>query len=145
MLILRELVENPHVPNAGFLEDVVFEDPALILASEVSDSCEGDDGTSINKEEIGDDVDVKDDHGPAYMANEGTEQLVSSMGDVTITESAAANELNVDNAEDQHPSSVEEVDALLDKCLLQALHTTVKDNDLPIPGSTLWYNDFRFL
>lgn len=145
MLILRELVENPHVPNAGFLEDVVFEDPALILASEVSDSCEGDDGTSINKEEIGDVVDVKDDHVPAYMANEGTEQLVSSMGDVTITESAAENELNVDNAEDQHPSSVEEVDALLDKCLLQALHTTVKDNDLPIPGSTLWYNDFRFL
>lgn len=150
VLILRELVENPHVPNAGFLEDVVFEDPALILASEVSDSCEGDDGTSINKEEIGDVVDVKDDHGPAsttltYMANEGTEQLVSSMGDVKITESAAANELNADNAEDQHPSSVEEVDALLDKCLLQALHTTVKDNDLPIPGSTLWYNDFRFL
>ncbi|XP_021834521.1 eukaryotic translation initiation factor 2D-like [Prunus avium] len=42
--------------------------------------------------------------------------------------------------EDQHPLSTEDVDTLLEKCLLQALHTTVKDKDLPTPGSTLWSN-----
>ncbi len=34
--------------------------------------------------------------------------------------------------------TIEEMDALLDKCLLEALHVTVKDKDLPMPGSTLW-------
>ncbi|KAJ0085815.1 hypothetical protein Patl1_07118 [Pistacia atlantica] len=44
------------------------------------------------------------------------------------------------NAAELHVLSTEDVDAHLDKCLLQALHTTVKDKDLPIPGSTLWSN-----
>lgn len=35
--------------------------------------------------------------------------------------------------------TTEEVDLLLDKCLLQALYTSIKEKDLPMPGSTLWY------
>jgi translation initiation factor 2D len=34
--------------------------------------------------------------------------------------------------------TTEEVDSLLNKCLLQALYTSIKDKDLPLPGSTLW-------
>ncbi|KAL3513308.1 hypothetical protein ACH5RR_026025 [Cinchona calisaya] len=144
---LWESVENPYVPNAGFFEDVVFEDPALVSASKASDSCETgasvDDGNVASYEEFGDVVDVKDDQSTvgsastalADMANEVTEHLVSSLGDLKMNETAAINELN---AGDQHSLSVEDVDALLDKCLLQALHTTVKENDLPMPGSTLW-------
>lgn len=138
---LWESVENPYVPNAGFFEDVVFEDPAFVSACEASDSCEGDvsvdDGNAVNNEEIGDVVDVKDDQstGPASTANEVSEQLVSGLDDLKMNETAATDELN---AVDQHSLSIEDVDTLLDKCLLQALHTTVKENDLPMPGSTLW-------
>jgi translation initiation factor 2D len=32
----------------------------------------------------------------------------------------------------------EEMDKLLDECLLQALYTTVKDKDLPMPAGNLW-------
>ena len=35
--------------------------------------------------------------------------------------------------------TTEEIDSLLDKCLLQALYTSIKEKDLPMPGSTLWY------
>jgi translation initiation factor 2D len=39
-----------------------------------------------------------------------------------------------------HPNlTTEEVDSLLNKCLLQALYTSIKEKDLPFPGSTLWY------
>ncbi|KAJ0603929.1 putative SUI1 domain, PUA domain, PUA-like superfamily, SUI1 domain superfamily, Pre-PUA protein [Helianthus annuus] len=65
---LWESADARYVPNAGFLEDVVFEDPSQVSLS------------------------------------------------------------------------VEDVDALLDKCLLQAFYTTLKDKDLPIAGSTLWSN-----
>ncbi|CAI9117185.1 OLC1v1018531C1 [Oldenlandia corymbosa var. corymbosa] len=139
---LWENVENPYVPNAGFLEDVVYEDPSSIMASEVSDSLEGDEDGIASYKEVGDALDFKEDpHTPCStgltnMETEGTEQLISSMGGVRVIETAEADEL--DNTEEQHPLSVEEVDELLYKYLLQALHTTVKDDDLPISGSTLW-------
>lgn len=58
------------------------------------------------------------------------------MSDLKVTENVSTDGNNV---EDQHTLSTEDVDEILDKCLLQALHTTVNDKDLPIPGSTLWY------
>lgn len=139
-------VEGHYVPNAGFLEDVVFEDPSL-FASQTSDSCETDDSidpqNGINNEEVGEASDVADAHSdldPASqthtdLQNDIAEQVVADVGDLKVTENASTDELNV---EDQHTLSSEELDALLDKCLLQALHTTVTDKDLPIPGSTLW-------
>ncbi|THG08755.1 hypothetical protein TEA_027116 [Camellia sinensis var. sinensis] len=139
-------VEGHYVPNAGFLEDVVFEDPSL-FASQTSDSCETDDSidqqNGINNEEVGEASDVADAHSdldPASqthtdLQNDIAEQVAADVGDLKVTENASTDELNV---EDQHTLSSEDLDALLDKCLLQALHTTVTDKDLPIPGSTLW-------
>lgn len=138
-------MEHPYVPNAGFYEDVVFEDPALL--SQASDSGEGDVSTNqqngIDNEEMGDVIGVRDASGDSAsiprndMSSEVIEQVTSDLGDVNIAEEVSVQEATV---EDQTSLSVEDVDALLDKCLLQALHTTVKDKDLPMPGSTLWYD-----
>lgn len=143
----RESAENCYVPNAGFLENVVIEDPALFSTLQASDSCEdhlsvgqanaisseymGDasaaDGTqSIPDPASGEDPTVK---------NEFSEHITTGMADLQVKEDTSGIESNVD---DQNSLSVEDVDLLLDKCLLQALHTTVKDKDLPILGSILW-------
>ncbi|KAL2490180.1 eukaryotic translation initiation factor SUI1 family protein [Abeliophyllum distichum] len=144
---LWESAENCYVPNAGFLEDVVFEDPALFSTSLASHSCEDDasvgQGNAINNEEMGDAPNVKNipsildriSTEETVVTNDVTEQIATAMGDMQVMENASKVELNVD---DQQSLSVEDVDALLDKCLLQALHTTIMDKDLPMPGSTLW-------
>uniref|UniRef100_A0A5B7AKM9 Putative eukaryotic translation initiation factor 2D n=1 Tax=Davidia involucrata TaxID=16924 RepID=A0A5B7AKM9_DAVIN len=144
---LWESVEGHYVPNAGFLEDVVFEDPSLSSASQARDSCECD--TSIDQQngienkEVGEAIDVTDLHlalDPASttqtdLKNDISEQVIRDVGDLKVTENVSTDDLNV---EEQHTLSTEDIDALLDKCLLQALHTTVNEKDLPMPGSTLW-------
>lgn len=144
---LWEATENPYVPNAGFLEDVVFEDPAFISTYEASGSREGDDSVekvnSIDNEGAADAVEVEatsssSGHAPKIQSdvtNEETEQLADDMVGLKVIENVSADELKSD---DQHPLSAADIDALLDKCLLQALYTTVKEKDLPMPGSTLW-------
>lgn len=142
---LWELVEGHYVPNAGFLEDVVFEDPSLSSASQASDSCEGvneassDPQNDISNKKEGESVDVLDltsEANPSSTAlldvsNDPAEQITANVDDLKVTDEES-------NVEVHHTLSTEDVDALLDKCLLQALHTTVKDKDLPMPGSTLW-------
>lgn len=137
------------MPNAGFLEDVVFEDPSLLSSSQAFDSVEGSSHasvaqpSSIGSEEVNESVDVKDVIGELNVAsttqhdltNDTAEQIIKDVGDFKLIDNVAADEPNV---EEQHILSVEDVDAYLDNCLLQALHTTVKDKDLPMPGSTLW-------
>lgn len=144
---LWESAENCYVPNTGFLEDVVFEDPALISTSQASDSREDDalvgQGNASNNEEIEDASNVKNipsildptSTEETVVITDITEQRATAMGDKRVVENASEAELNVDN---QHSLSVEDVDAILEGCLLQALHTTVLDKDLPMPGSTLW-------
>ncbi|XP_038718468.1 eukaryotic translation initiation factor 2D [Tripterygium wilfordii] len=148
---LWESAEGRCVPNAGFLEDVVFEDPSLLSSSQAFDSFEGSihasigQQSNISSEEVNEFVDVKDVFGEPNLAsttqhepkNDAAEQIIKDVGDVKLIDSVAVGEPNV---EEQHILSVEDVDAYLDKCLLQALHTTVKDKDLPMPGSTLWSN-----
>lgn len=144
MIFSRESAENCYVPNAGFYEDVVFEDPALFSAGKVSNSCE--DGLSVGQtsainNDVGNASDTADgtpltlDKEDPSVKNEGGEQLTTAMADLQVTENASGTESNVDG---QHQLSVEDVDLLLDKCLLQALHTTIRDKDLPMPGSVLW-------
>lgn len=113
------------MPNAGFYKDVVLEDPASFQAS--SSSAEE---ASHDKEAEGSGVDVGE------TGNDDTaEEIASGVAELALSSDNAAAEIE-EVAEDQHPLSPEEMDLLLDKCLLQALHTTVKD--LPMPGSTLW-------
>lgn len=140
------------MPNAGFLEDVVFEDPAFLYTYEASGSCEGDDSmekvNSIDNKGAADAVEVEatsssSGHAPKiqfHVTNEETEQLADDMVELKVIENVSTDELKAD---DQHPLSAEDIDLLLDKCLLQALHTTVKEKDLPMPGSTLWYDLVR--
>lgn len=124
------------MPNAGYLEDVVFADPAQTSVSKASDSCEtdaaADQGNAIHNEESNDVADARDEQD---VITEVSEQLTAEVDDLNLTDTAEVEESTVD---EQRILSVEEIDALLDKCLLQALHMSVKDKDLPMPGSTLW-------
>lgn len=145
----RESVECPYVPNAGFLEDAVFEDPTLSSA-QISDSYDdanngsNDQLNGIDDKDMGqyvDVIEVQSEPSSSSVAqtdarNEIAEEVTEHVGDLKLTDDDSA-DLTI--GEDQHPLSTGDVDMLLEKCLLQALHTTVKDKDLPMPGSTLWY------
>ncbi|KAJ6433736.1 hypothetical protein OIU84_017439, partial [Salix udensis] len=140
--LLWESVEGHYVPNAGFLEDVVFEDPVFLSSVQVPDSCEGS-GDSSNHENDG--VDGKEVRESAIsdchptsktqLDSDIVEQVTTVVGGFKVTDNIAADESTT--VEEQHTLSAEDLDAYLDKCLLQALHTTVNDKDLPMPGSTL--------
>ncbi|GAY54607.1 hypothetical protein CUMW_158040 [Citrus unshiu] len=129
----------------GFLEDVVVEDPAFLSTSQVSDSCEGA-ADSSNDQKNGEEGIIDADNANSEPNSTSAtqydfdgnivEQVAADVGDLKLTENVDAGETN----EEHHVLTTEDVDAYLDKCLLQALHTTVKDKDLPMPGSTLWSN-----
>ncbi|CAK9139199.1 unnamed protein product [Ilex paraguariensis] len=144
---LWESADGSYVPNAGFLKDAVFEDPFLSSTSQNSETCEGDASVAqencLNNEEVGKGIDITDvrsDSDPVSVTHtdvekENAEQIITDMGELKVIGNVSTDESNID---DQHSLSIEDVNALLDKCLLQSLHTTVKDKDLPMPGSTLW-------
>lgn len=149
--LVRESAENCHVPNAGFLEDVVFEDPALLLSSRASDSSEVDPSVDPGNVTSNEDMEEVIDSDAASLgvgqpsttqsdgADEISVQLTNDLSELKVAETY----VDESNSEGQHSLCVEEVDALLDKCLLQALHTTIKEKDLPIPGSTFWYDSYQ--
>ncbi|EHA8589753.1 eukaryotic translation initiation factor 2D [Cocos nucifera] len=144
---LWESVEGHFVPNAGFLEDIVIEDPALSLVSHFSDTS-GDassslhDGEAVEKGEPDSDTHTErhiDAPQDVDVSNKITEEVVAAdMSGLKVSNDAPAEEPN--NEKEPQTLSSEEVDILLDTCLLQALHTSVKDKDLPMPGSILWSN-----
>lgn len=123
----------------------MFEDPSF-SAPQTSDLCEAEDeqqnGVNDRVGEASNVVDAPEDPdlnatstSSTDLKNEFAEQVVEDMRELKVNENVSTEDANV---EEQQNLSSEDVDALLDKCLLQALHTTVKDKDLPIPGSTLW-------
>ncbi|KAJ9559726.1 hypothetical protein OSB04_004886 [Centaurea solstitialis] len=117
---LWESAEGRYVPNDGFLEDVVFEDPSSQQCDDVSHA----DGDAMNHNGDADKGELEagmDADSPSKMQE-------------------IPNVVQQGVVEEQSTLSVEDVDALLDKCLLQAFYTTLKDKDLPIAGSTLWAN-----
>lgn len=144
---LWESAEGRYVPNAGFFEDVVFEDPSLASTCQPSDSSHVElsieQETAGNDKELGEaigytDADINLDPASTSQSNLSfDEQLRTGVADLKVTENVSAEQIN---DEDQQTLSTEDIDALLDKCLLQALFTTVKDKDLPMAGSTLWSN-----
>ncbi|KAK4285070.1 hypothetical protein QN277_001814 [Acacia crassicarpa] len=147
--LLWESADNRYVPNAGFFEDAVFEDPSISSSFQTSDSTEGDCETSNgqqNSTENNEGVEFQDvNDAPADSvhalttpnddANDATNELTVGAGDLKLHDAES-----VDESNEQLSLSSSDIDSLLDKCLLQALHTTVKDKDLPMPGSTLWSN-----
>lgn len=119
----------------------MLEDPSLSSGCQGAYSYEGE--ASIMEESgannnMGVVADAKDDRvsNSNIVENDLAEQVIADVQDLKLAEDG--DQSNAD-PEQRLILSVEDVDTLLDKCLLQALHTTVKDKDLPMPGSTLWY------
>ncbi|KAL4302705.1 hypothetical protein GQ457_10G015770 [Hibiscus cannabinus] len=145
--LLWQSVEGHYVPNPGFLEDVVVEDPSFLASNQPSDSsegatCESDVPEScINNENTEGSIDVNDSISDAFAASTQNDYEKSAK-EITTDDFAlkSANVADTKSDIDLSSLSIEDVDSHLDRCLLQALHTTVKDKDLPIPGSTLWSN-----
>lgn len=146
-MISRESVEGHYVPNGGFLDDVVTEDPALSSSIQASSSYEASSDASIDLQNEADNNaggDTAELHAILEQRPSSTkevedntaEEVTNKMANVQVSDNVAVDETIV---EEQSSLSAEDVDVYLDKCLLQALHTTVKDKDLPLPGSTLWY------
>ncbi|ESW05863.1 hypothetical protein PHAVU_011G215800 [Phaseolus vulgaris] len=147
--LLWESAEGCYVPNAGFFEDVVFEDPSWLQASCDSDSTDvagdtsGDQQSNPKSDEVVESVDVNElqhDSTSGLMPSNNGEKdaatgVTEGVSDLKLSDTVSGNDPN-----DQQTLSTADIDSLLDKCLLQALHTTVKDKDLPLPGSTLWSN-----
>ncbi|KAF3787587.1 Eukaryotic translation initiation factor 2D [Nymphaea thermarum] len=150
---LWESVEGQLVPNAGFLEDMVIEDPALVEVSTEQASSEEVHNDSVHLH----DTNANETHEKVMDAEAATpeqsagvsarievegdtaSQMTSNFGTLRVADevSATVAEEHTDD-KDQHVLSSEEIDILLDKCLLQALHATIKDKDLPMSGSALW-------
>lgn len=134
----RESAEGHYVPNAGFMENVVMEDPSYLASGsveEISDSSAGPQTSTEIEDESGDVNNIGPSTSVTDAKNDTEEHVVGSMNELNLADYVSANEANTDK---QNILSPEEVDTLLDQCLLQALHTTLKEKDLPIPGSTLW-------
>lgn len=131
------------MPNAGFFEDAVFGDPSLLSLSKDSESMEEtsidqqNDAKSDPVEESQDVNEFQADSGPALNddENDTANEITAGVTDLKLPDAGSSN-----NPNDQHSLSTADIDSLLDKCLLQSLHTTVKDKDLPMPGSTLWWD-----
>ncbi|XP_052490640.1 uncharacterized protein LOC105792767 isoform X2 [Gossypium raimondii] len=146
--LLWQSVEGHYVPNSGFLEDVVLEDPSFLASNQPSDSsegatCESDVQQScVNNENTEGSIDVNgaiSDACAASMQNDSenaAKEITTDASDLKSTANVDAAKLDIELSS----LSIEDVDSHLDRCLLQALHTTVKDKDLPMPGSTLWSN-----
>lgn len=151
---LWESAEGGHVPNEGFLEDMVRDDPAHVKAGSDQALPIGlveVDGRSFVKDLDSNanephetrvvpcqEIDSTAEGSSKLSANQEGEEnelegLASEIESLRTHNCAAGDSESVDL-----PITVEEMDLLLDKCLLQALHMTVKENDLPMPGSTLW-------
>ncbi|KAF4402327.1 hypothetical protein G4B88_003248 [Cannabis sativa] len=117
--ITHYYLEGHYVPNAGFLEDVVFEDPASSSLCQTSNSYDDDTANSshnqwdgINDEEVRDSVDAGDDQSvPDAVKKTAEQEIMLSLANVKVTDNVSGDE---SIAEDQHPLSVEDMDMLLD-------------------------------
>lgn len=123
----------------------MFEDPTFLSSRQESTACEGpsevynDHVGGAEDEDVTESVDEMNSNSIQKREMDGSNErpgkLVADIDALTVADDVSAEGSNV---EDRHNFTSADVDALLDKCLLQALHTTIKDIDLPMPGSTLW-------
>ncbi|KAJ6827795.1 eukaryotic translation initiation factor 2D [Iris pallida] len=141
----KESADGRCVPNEGFLEDVVIADPAMNSSSQITDASEvasnGLDDAPNEKEDLALGTHTEGDVDASVcvdVRNTISEEMVANLSGLNVSDHISTEEPN--GEKEQQALSSDEVDILLDKCLLQALHTTVKDKDLPMPGSTLWSN-----
>ncbi|KAG0467556.1 hypothetical protein HPP92_019136 [Vanilla planifolia] len=143
---LWEAAEGRYVPNSGFLADMVIEDPSFYSNSQTSAdeavANEELDVVFVGQEQRLDIPDIGDKRDTDYLGEchkaDVVGEIDSDITSLSITEEVSTEQQK--NVKEHQELITEDVDALLDKCLLQALHKTVKDKDLPLPGSLLWSN-----
>lgn len=138
--MLWDSADGCYVPNEGFFDDIVVEDPNPVSTSQAPDSAEEPEVTndgSVSAEDAG--VDISDNHGtnPGIQI-EAVEEITDVVNELKLPEDKTTEQAPVEM--EHHNLRTEEIDSLLDKCLLQALYTSIKEKDLPMPGSTLWAN-----
>lgn len=132
--LLWASADGRYVPNEGFYDDMVVEDPNFASASQHDSPEDPADGKQDKA-----DADASDNQaGDPSVDRETIEDVTAGVNELNLPEEKTTEE-PTEEKEHQHLST-EEIDSLLDKCLLQAIHTNVKDKDLPMPGSTLWSN-----
>jgi translation initiation factor 2D len=123
----QEAVGKP-VPNEGFLEGVVAPLPGVWDGgAEIGDQGHGSGGDEEGSSGAG-----SGEAAAEGAAAEGTavRDAGASLPTAEATTPAAEKAAGVEAAAD--------MDALLEAALLQALHKSVKDADLPLAGSVLW-------
>ncbi|KAI3778393.1 hypothetical protein L2E82_07648 [Cichorium intybus] len=115
----------------------MLKDPSLSTNDATNDH--GNNPDNIELEAAMDDLDANypDSSSKLEPHQNISQQVTTEFGHLKVTENVESDKIIV---EDQNTLSTEDVDALLDNCLLQAFYTTPKDKDLPIAGSTLWSN-----
>ena len=116
---LWELADKEaQLPNEGFLPDRV---------ESMMGGCAADDGSY--SEDCNAAAASTDD---AAVAPAPHESLIVTAGDGAAEDGAASSAVDAPPDDGGKLSSSEEMDALLDACLLQALRTRIKDKDLPL-------------
>ncbi|XP_062219334.1 uncharacterized protein LOC133919095 [Phragmites australis] len=139
--MLWDSADGRYVPNEGFFEDIVVEDPNFVSTSQSADSseepAEGTHDVSVSTEDVA--VDISDSHAADHgVHSEAVEEITDGVNLLKLPEGKASEQ---PPEEKEHQNlATEEIDSLLDKCLLQALYTSIKEKDLPMLGSTLWSN-----
>ncbi|CAN6251926.1 unnamed protein product [Urochloa humidicola] len=133
--MLWDSADGRYVPNEGFFEDIVVEDPNFVSTSQSPDSAEETTEAAHGSEDAAAGTSDSADHG---VQSEATEEITDGVNELKLPEDKST-EQAPDEKEHQNLTT-EEIDSLLDKCLLQALYTSIKEKDLPMPGSTLWSN-----
>lgn len=132
--------DDHYVPNEGFFEDIVVEDPNFVSTSQCPDSAGETEGThdgGVSTEDAA--VDISDNHAAdPGIHSEAMEEVTDGVDELKLPEDKTTEQ--APDEMEHHNLTSEEVDSLLHKCLLQALYTSIKDKDLPMPGSTLWSN-----
>eukprot|EP00252_Welwitschia_mirabilis_P013666 TRINITY_DN3005_c0_g1_i2.p1 TRINITY_DN3005_c0_g1~~TRINITY_DN3005_c0_g1_i2.p1 ORF type:complete len:487 (+),score=96.24 TRINITY_DN3005_c0_g1_i2:242-1702(+) len=146
---LWDSAEGRYVPNGGFLEDVVLGDPEFVSSSQSAESL-ATEAVNLPEDSItgnNDQMCTRGDAGNDSKAENMVEGIVDDDLSKEISKEIESLKVTDEGPEEASAGkgivgamSADEMDMLLDKCLLQALHTTVKDKDLPMPGSTLWSN-----
>lgn len=135
--VCRDSADGCYVPNEGFFDDIVVEDPNSVSTSQSPDSAEEPEGMNDGRVSAEDGVDISDNHGAdPGIQSEAVEEITDAVSELKLPEDKTTEQAPVEM--EHHNLTTEEIDSLLDKCLLQALYTSIKEKDLPMPGSTLW-------
>lgn len=129
---LWQILGSAAVPNAGFLQDVVLPvDLAAVTEQQQQAYLDADDYNQ--KTAAGNGVEglsLLEQHTSSGHGSQSTAAAVSG-GAAADNGAAAASSIS-------DSSLPKDMDQLLERALLQALHKSVKDADLPLNSSTLW-------